>query len=608
MKLPTTKLPLFILFICTSTLCHGGLVRALPLLPGDTPSPDYELLVDGQPVSVAFGSFNGRGADFHHASFELDGKVTVTVRFQGDRPDSVEVVPSRHGITPRERGDRVSFDLEQPLKLVLKAEGLRPLFLFALPPEAASPDPADPKVHYFKPGVHEVGPFRPKSGETIYLAPGAVVKGRLHAFEIEDLVIRGRGLWDARGYTSKPKKIHGMLFERSKGIRIEGIQLRTGDWWQTNFLLSSDIEIEHMMLMSFGLNNDGIDVDGVSDLTVRHCFIGCGDDGFGWHAIDAVTLGEPPTRNLLAEDCVIWNEHAGNGLRLGASMETSVFENITFRDIDVVKARGVAIKMDHSDWAHTRNVLFERFNNESGRPLMDLSTEKTRYSNKTGYRDERGKISDLYFHQVTSEHPGVYLKGADAEHGIRDLWFIDCTFRGKPLTSAKNFRVNEHVTGLHFVDTMPERKVTPVETVKGRQLPQLTIDNGDPGFWAFGGDGLQHLEATDRAVGGNASLLKKLGWGHAAVYVPELEGRYEISIHWVAHPELSSKTPWTVHHTNGYDTTTFPSDTKAGWHSLGTFELDGTSWVRLVDPHYQISDGPVVADAVRFIRVNGAGF
>jgi len=592
------------LFLCATALAHAGLVRPMPLLPGDELSPDYELLVDGQPVPVAFGTFNGNRS-FHHATFEMAGRSKVCVRFSGDLPESIEVVPSRHEIALTRRGATVSFDIDQPHKLVLKAKGKRPFFIFALPPEADAPDPSDPKVHYFGPGVHEVGHFRPRSGETVYLAPGCVVKGRLHAFEIEDLVIRGRGLWDARGYTSKPEKIHGMLFERSKNIRIEGIQLRTGDWWQTNFLLSSNIEIEHMMLMSFGLNNDGIDVDGVSDLSVRHSFIGCGDDGFGWHALDAVTLGEPPTRGLLAEDCVIWNEHAGNGLRLGASMETGVFENITFRDIDVlhVQARGHAIMMDHSDWAHTRNVVFERFNNESGKPLMHLSTRKTRYSNSTGYREERGKISDLYFHQVTSTNPRVSLYGADAAHDIRDLWFINCTLGGELLTSAAGFKTNEHVSGLHFVGQMPTPKVFPDETLPGRQLAELTIDNGDPGFWAFGGKDLRTLEDVSAAVGRSATRLNKLGWGHAAVYVPELAGRYEIHIHWIAQPGLFSRTPWTVHHTSGYQTTTFPADTAAGWHALGVFELDGSSWVRLVDPHYRISDGPVIADAVRFVRV-----
>jgi hypothetical protein len=593
-----------LLLLLTSSLLHAGLVRPLPLLPGDEPSADYEVRVDGKPVPVAFGEFNG-GHSFHHAGFEMEGSAKVTVRFPKGLPAAVEILPSRHKLPLKREGQTVGFDLDQTHKLVLKAEGLRPLFLFALPPEVNPPKPGDSKVHYFPAGVHEVGTFLPKSGETIYLEAGAVVKGILHAFEIENLVIRGRGLWDARGLTSKKEKIHAMLFERSKNIRLEGIQLRSGDWWQANFLLSSDIEIEHLRLMSFGKNNDGIDVDGVTNLTARHCFIGCGDDGFGWHAIDAVTLGEPPSRNLLAEDCVIWNERAGNGIRLGASMETSVFENITFRDIDVLHVnKGYAIMMDHSDWGHTRNVLFERLNNESDKPLMFLSTQETWFSNKTGYRNERGKISDLYFHQVTSKNPGVKLVGADAEHGIRDLWFVDCALEGKPLTSAKDFVMNEHVTGLHFVDALPERKIHPAEPAKGRQLAELTIDNGDPGFWAFGGEGQRALEDLAEAVGKDAVQIDQLGWGHAAVYIPELEGRYEIHIHWVSQPGISSKTPWTVHHAEGYSTKVFPNDTTTGWHSLGTFELKPASWVRLVDPHYQISDGPVIADAVRFVRVD----
>ena len=506
-----------LLLLITSPLLHAGLVRALPLLPGDAASPDYEVRVDGKPVPVAFGEFNG-GHSFQHAGFEIDGASAVTVRFLQGRPDSVELLPSRHALTLKEQDNSISFELGQPLKLVLKAEGLRPLFLFGLPPEVDPPKPGDANVHYFPAGVHEVGKLTPKSGETIYLEAGAVVKGILHAFEIENLVIRGRGLWDARGYTSRPKKIHGMLFERSKNIRLEGIQLRSGDWWQTNFLLSSDIEIEHVMTMSFGKNNDGIDLDGVTNLTARHCFIGCGDDGFGWHAVDAVTLGEPPSRNLLAEDCVIWNERAGNGIRLGASMETSVFENITFRDIDVLHVnKGYAIMMDHSDWGHTRNVLFERLNNESDKPLMFLSTEETWFSNKTGYRNERGKISDLYFHQVTSRNPGVKLSGADAGHEIRNLWFADCTLGGKHLTSAEGFETNEHVSGLHFVDAMPERKIHPAEPSKGRELADLTIDNGTEGFWAFGGKGLQTLDGLAEAEGKNATRIEQLGWGHAAV-------------------------------------------------------------------------------------------
>jgi len=579
----------------------AALVRPLPLLPGDDASVDYQLRVDGKEVPVAFGKFNG-GHRFHHASFELEGKSEVRLRAKGRQ--NVRVVPIRQGIEVRREGEDFVFTMDGALKLVVYAEGLRPLLLFGLPPEKDVPKEGDPGVRFFGPGVHEVGELRVESGQTVYLAPGAVVKGNLYAFEAENVTVRGRGLWDARGFTSFERKVLGMLFERCRRVRIEGIQLRTGDWWQCNFLLTDGVQIDHFQTLSFGKNNDGVDVDGVTGLVIRDSFIGCGDDGFGWHAVDAVTNGEPPSRDLLAERCVIWNEYAGNGLRLGASMETSVFENVTFRDIDVVNVckGGFAIMSDHSDWAVLRNVLFERFYNESDRPLMFLSTKKTRYSNNTGYRDERGKIRDLYFHQVTSIHPRAKLEGADKEHGISDVYFTACELGGKPLESANQLTTNQFVTGLHFPAHLPERRIHPVELPLGRSPAELVMDDGTEGFGAFGGDGLSVVEGVKGAEGGTVRRFKKLGWGHGAWYQPKLEGRYEISIHWVPMEGIGDKTPWTVFHKGGYRTRVFARDTKAGWQSLGQFDLDASSWVRMVDPHYQISDGEAVADAVRFSK------
>lgn len=580
---------------------HGALVRPLPLLPVDKPSPDYQLRVDGVEVPVAFGTFHG-GHAFHHASFELQGACEI--RLSGGNLRDVRVVPSRHGIAVRRVGGDFVFPMNGALKLVVHAEGLRPLLLFGLPPETDAPKAGDPNVRVFGPGVHEVGELRMKDGQTLYLAPGAVVKGRLYAFEVENVTIRGRGLWDARGFTSIEKRTHGMLFERCRRVRIEGIQLRTGPWWQSLFLLTDGVRVDHLHTLSFGRNNDGVDVDGVTNLAVRDSFIGCGDDGFGWHAVDAVANGEAPSRDLTAERCVIWNEHAGNGLRLGASLETKLFENVTFRDIDVVHVcrGGYAIMSDHADWAVLRNVLFERFHNESARPLAFLSTKKNRYSNNTGYRDERGTIRDLYFHQVTSVHPGVKLEGADKEHGISEVYFSECLLGGKPLVSAKDLSANPFVSGLHFPARLPERKKHPARTPEGRALPELVIDDGAAGFGAFGGDGLSE-ESIKGAHGGTLRRFAKLGWTHAAWYAPELEGRYEISIHWVPVEGIGAKTPWTVFHKGGYQTKVFGRETKAGWQTLGEFDLDAASWVRLADPHYQISDGPVVADAVRFRRV-----
>ncbi len=592
------------LMLNLSTLYGSGLVRVLPVCPGDQLSDSFRIDVEGQPVPVALETFNG-GQSFHIASFEMNQPVIVKLSCESGVAPIIR--PARAGLYLAADGASCwRFTLGEPQSIVIELAGQRPLFLFALPPEYDTPKPDTPDVLYFGPGVHEAGPLQLKSGQTVYLAAGAVLKGRLYGLEVQDVVIRGRGVLDARGYTSRDKKLHGILFERSHNIKIDGIQLRTGDWWQCLFVLSDDIHISRLHTLSFGVNNDGIDTDGVSRLRVEDCFIGCGDDGFGWHAVDAMAFGEPHTRDCVAERCVIWNEHAGNGLRLGASMETGIFENIIFRDIDVlhVCSGGVAIMSDHSDWAHLRNVLFENFHNDTSNGLMRLMVEKTRYSNSTGYRDERGQISDIYFNNVTSNSTQVVLRGADSSHGIQNLWFSHCELGGKALVDTRGFEMNPFVSNIQIVDQMLPFKSYPAVSSKCYAPSELIIDDNDgDNFFAFGGNGLKAID-DDSAEGGHCHRFERLGWGHAAVYTPQVSGAYEISVHWGNYQGLATRAPWTVKSTEGYQTRIFDQNGSPGWHLLGVYQLDGESWVRLVDPHYVISNGPVIADAVRFRKVS----
>ena len=94
---------------------------------------------------------------------------------------------------------------------------MRVLHLFTNPPEVDIPKRDDPDVFYFAPGVHDIEELELKSGQTLYLAGGAVVRpcpSRLRlpekqrhytgaeyyraAFPIRatgnDVTIRGRGI------------------------------------------------------------------------------------------------------------------------------------------------------------------------------------------------------------------------------------------------------------------------------------------------------------------------------------------------------------------------------------------------------------------------------
>ncbi|MEM1003224.1 MAG: hypothetical protein AAGH46_11305, partial [Bacteroidota bacterium] len=392
---------------------------------------------------------------FNTAQFSVEGKTIIEI-ISAKEIKNFEIRPYHLNIKGEVNGKKLQFSVSKPQMLYVTVNDYFPLCLFQTPPEKDIPNPKDENVLYFSEGVHEVGVIRPVSGQTIYLEKGALVKGRIYAENVHDITIKGRGILDARGFTSKPERICGIEFIRCKNIKIEGIGLRTGEWWQSLFILSDNIEIEYMNLMSFGVNNDGIDIDGVTNFKASNCFIGCGDDGFGWHALDAESNGEPPTKNCLAENCVIYNAHAGNGLRVGASMETTLFQDITFKNITVLAHKNAGIRSDHSDWAICRTIRFENFYIEqTGRPI-EVRIEKTRYSNNTGFRDERGHFDGLFFENVYTSGGEIIIEGYDENHLIENVSFVNCYNQDQKVDNLSAIKINEFVRNITFEDAQAE--------------------------------------------------------------------------------------------------------------------------------------------------------
>jgi hypothetical protein len=458
-------------------------VTPVPGTPGVPASTIYSLKVDGQTVFTGSELCNGN-VTVEIGSFCMSGTVTVDVTVSSSFT-SYEIRPRRHHIASARNGNTITFTLSQPLKLEIDVDSLNKLLLFATPVETSVPSPTDPNVIYFGPGTHQPGVIQPLSGQTIYIAPGALVKGRIQATQVNNVKVLGRGTLDARGYTSKANQIHGMLFNRCSNITVEGIALRSGEWWQSLYLLTDYVTVSHMNLLSFGVNNDGIDIDGTKHVRVSNCFIGCGDDGFGWHALDALTNGEPDTDDCIAEECVIWNTYAGNGLRVGASMETQNFQNITFRNIDVLRHNGSAIYSDHSDWAWCRNIRFENFTDESTSSTIGIKIAKTSYSNSNGYRDERGHYDGLYFINVTSPGGGISLSGFDAAHLIDNVYFENCYIGSNLIDTMSDITTNAYVTNIHFNQTpVPTPVTTPTPTpTPGGNLFSDDFEDGNSSGW-----------------------------------------------------------------------------------------------------------------------------
>ncbi|WP_420369537.1 hypothetical protein [Curtobacterium sp. L1-20] len=422
--------------------------------PGNPTSPSataHAVSVNGTAVPVKAESVSGTAHDV--AMFAKGtGTATVSVSMPGLAASATPVVtPLTLAIATTRTGSTVTFTIRDAHPLVVEAPGVRALFLFVTPTETTVPSASDPSVLYFGPGEHDAGVIRPTSGQTVYLAPGALVRGRIDGDGVTGVQVLGRGILDAGTDTSRSAKTMAIRFHDSSDVTVSGIAVRNAQWWQTLYIRSSGIHVSWLNLMGTLINNDGIDTDGVQDMTVEHNFVMSGDDGFGWHALDAATNGEPETRGLHADDTTFWNVTGGNPVRFGSSMETSLFTDVSITRSYVLRAKEVALKFDVQDWATASDVTVDGFHVESqpvGKQAVVLQVLKGQYSNDTGYRDERGRITGITIRDFTDvASDAVVLSGWDATHGVSDVSFEDVVLGGTPLTSAQ-VRTNQFVSGV----------------------------------------------------------------------------------------------------------------------------------------------------------------
>jgi hypothetical protein len=142
-------------------------------------SSAYRVTVDGISVPV-YTAQSVHGGDYAFTMFDFTGAVNVAVTARTESGLSRVVIrPKSARIPSQTQGDTLTFTLDSPRKLSIEPHEINePLLLFANRPENNPPKQGDPNVVYFGPGIHKPKRIVLKAGQTLYLAGGAVVKGR----------------------------------------------------------------------------------------------------------------------------------------------------------------------------------------------------------------------------------------------------------------------------------------------------------------------------------------------------------------------------------------------------------------------------------------------
>ena len=340
------------------------IVWSLPLhaqAPSGTSAEDilsthFQVTVDGKPVPVLHAALN---IYFLNIVAAKRYHIVVTAPVDGFWDRGVEVQPWRLNIRPEVQGKTISFDIKGEAKLTLSRPNdflseAEMLYIFANPPETAAPAINTPDLRYYGSGVHHEN-IDAQTGDTIYLAPGAIIFGSLNLWKVHHVKVFGRGVIvydgpqnpaDDDGWMHKPNW-HCIVMDHAEDISIEGItcvvRSRT---WQIQMAESRHILFDNVKVIGANPGNanaDGMDWLGGGDTVVRNSFFRAADDVFalqsGWNGYSVEALADPghPVTNILVENTVV-STSISNIVRAAWPRKNFVGGNFEMRNSDVLHA------------------------------------------------------------------------------------------------------------------------------------------------------------------------------------------------------------------------------------------------------------------------------
>ena len=274
-------------------------------------------------------------------SFSCEGKVKVEVTPLRTQATSAMVRPVTKNYEYSVSNGNVILYLEPYDRVVVEINGdeENPLFLFANPMETDKPSGDNADVLYYKAGtVTSESILSLKSGQTLYVEGGAILKGCVWAQNCSDVTIKGCGIIDARDNSDKV-----VFFNHVTDGTIENVTVLNSTGWTTLLTQSSNITSDNYKAVavassnSAGNQNDAFDVLGCSGVKVTRGFSYCHDDAFCVKSQKWIYNAE--TKDVSFEDCIAWNKECGNSFEVGYETNQNV-SKVSFKDVYAIHSAG----------------------------------------------------------------------------------------------------------------------------------------------------------------------------------------------------------------------------------------------------------------------------
>ena len=402
------------------------------------------------------------------AYFDCDTITKVRVISNKENIMSAKVRPLSYGITPEIKGDTLLFSVSPSQLMSVEVNGdiFNNLQLFANTPDNNAPSPKqlkklskDKNYIYFGPGIHKIDTLRVQSGQTVYVAGGAVVQGNIEVHDAQNVRILGRGM-------VYPNQM-GIHIARSKNVEVDGLfttQCAVG--------ASDSVNINNVKVMSWYGWGDGFNVFASSNVKYNNVWARTSDD---CTTIYATRKGhEGSCSNILMENSVLWADVAHPimiGLHGSFNPETpDSIVGATYRNLDILDHS--ENQMDYQgclaiscgDNNLVKDITFEDIRVENFRKGQ-LVNMRIVFNKKYCQFPGRG-IENVTFRNVSYKGDNATLSiisGYDENRKIKNILFQNLTINDKTISDSMpekpkwyktsdfaNMYIGEHVENVTF--------------------------------------------------------------------------------------------------------------------------------------------------------------
>ncbi|MGG1517329.1 glycosyl hydrolase family 28 protein [Paenibacillus oryzisoli] len=426
------------------------------------------------------------------AAFDFEGAVEVEIVSHRAVPERVEIRPNSSGIVPEVEGRRIWFKLDKPSKLSIEVNGERfhNLHLFAGEVETDAPQPESPGVVVVQPGTHsangligklkassegaeppsilyfaegfhciEDGLLPIPSDTTVYIAGGAIVVGSMLCRQVENVVIRGRGMIYLRDI-EKTTYWRSVQIDHSKQIEVEGIISVDPPHYSIHLGQSERVKIRNFKSFSTRGWCDGIDMMSCTDIDIDDVFLRTSDDCIAIYGSRGAFKGD--TRSIRVRNSILWADVA-HPINIGChgdhELEGDVIADIQFDQIDILEHHEPqdgywgCMSINVGDRNTVRNVSFRNVRVEPfelGRPIDIRVLQNEKYNPCPG-----NAVRNITFENISfdgeCDHPSV-IGGYDERRTVEGVTFRNLRMNGRLILSPEegNFAVGPHAHRIVF--------------------------------------------------------------------------------------------------------------------------------------------------------------